>query len=77
MQLFVGELVVTIRDELLEATSGINDGNRRVIAICRLSGKGRYQDIPGEVLRRAVFHACIEALKEEKERWLARRLDAV
>lgn len=69
------ELVVTIRDELLEATSGIKDGNRRVIAICRLSGKGRYRDLPGEVLRRAVFHACIGALQEVKERWLARRIN--
>lgn len=62
------ELTITIRDELLTATDHIQNGERRVVAICRLSQNGRYKNIPREKVGRAVFHACLTALKQWRER---------
>ncbi|MQL51632.1 hypothetical protein GFC01_05025 [Desulfofundulus thermobenzoicus] len=62
------ELTITIRDELLAATDRIQNGEKRVLAICRLSQNGRYKNIPREKVGRAVFHACLEALKRERDR---------
>gem|GEM_PF-2164996 len=53
-----------IRDQLLKITRRESDPNRRVIAICRRVEEMRRRR-PGqdEALKRACFHACLEALK--------------
>ncbi|BAF60422.1 hypothetical protein PTH_2241 [Pelotomaculum thermopropionicum SI] len=53
-----------IRDQLLKSTYRESDPNRRVIAICRRAEEMRRRR-PGqdETLKRACFHACLEAVK--------------
>lgn len=64
---------VFLRNDLLERTAPIVDGNRRVIAICRLARAGSYGHAREEVLKRATFNACIQAMAEHRARTSQRR----
>lgn len=58
-----------IRDQLLKNTRRESHPNRRVIAICRRAEEMRRRR-PGqdEALKRACFHACLEAMKAGRGR---------
>ncbi|MCL5057379.1 MAG: hypothetical protein M1130_05160 [Actinobacteria bacterium] len=55
--------VISLRNELLEGTASVADANNRIIAICRLARAERYRGVSREVLKRAIFTACILATK--------------
>ncbi|NPV72274.1 MAG: hypothetical protein HPY89_00470 [Pelotomaculum sp.] len=52
-----------IRDQLLESTRRESDPNRRVIAICRQAEEMRRRPGQDEAIKRACFHACVEAMR--------------
>ncbi|MFZ5645576.1 MAG: hypothetical protein ACOY46_18590 [Bacillota bacterium] len=61
--MMVDQEVISLRNELLEGTASVADANKRIIAICRLARAERYRGLSREVLKRAIFTACILATK--------------
>ncbi|MCL6479675.1 MAG: hypothetical protein K6T65_14940 [Peptococcaceae bacterium] len=57
----MNDRVASVRDELLAETAFIADGNRRIIAICRLAQTEKFRALDREILKRAVIAACIQA----------------
>jgi len=57
----VNDGVASVKDELLAGTASIADGNRRIIAICRLAQTEKFKTLDREILKRATIKACIRA----------------
>ncbi|MDD2443508.1 MAG: hypothetical protein PHS52_03295 [Desulfotomaculaceae bacterium] len=58
-----------LRDAYLLATKSFKDPNRRVVWICRLAELAREKRLEeAEIIKRACFHACLEALKQQKKK---------